>query len=517
LTHPRAPRPPTRRRWLAQALAGTAAGVAAPAWLRQARGADSARFALGVASGCPRPDGVVLWTRLTGPDLPPQVEVAWEVAYDEAFGRIAARGVALAEAAWAHSVHTEPAGLEPGRPWWYRFTALGQRSAAGRTRTAPAPGARATLRFAIASCQRWEHGHWSAWADVTAFAPDLVLFLGDYIYEYPSMPGAAVRSIAGGLVTTLEGYRERHAQYKADPLLQAAHAAAPWLVAWDDHEVENDYAGLMGGLLPFSDFGAQRAAAYQAWWEHQPLPLAMRPRGNALAMHLRLDWGRLARIQLVDNRQHRDPQACPRPGRLFGSGSVVVEDCAELRDPRRSLLGSAQEQWLAEGWSLERPWNLLAQQTLMAPHRTRNRAGQTVAWTDGWDGYPAARQRLLGTAAARQVPGLVVLGGDVHAHYVAHLHADPEDARSPVAGVEFCGTSISSRGPAPARVEAVLAHNPHLLHGDGRHRGSVLFTLDEHRLQADMRAVEQPADPASAVRSSARFSVEAGRARVERG
>ena len=508
------PQVPARRRWLAQALAGSTACVGAPGWLRQAHGAETARFALGVACGCPRPDGMVLWTRLTGPDLPAQVDVAWELAHDEGFSRIAARGVERAGAAWAHSVHAEPAGLEPGRAYWYRFTALGQRSATGRARTAPAAGARATLRFAIASCQRWEHGHWAAWADIAAFAPDLVLFLGDYIYEYPSMPGA-LRSVLGGLVTTLEGYRERYAQYKSDPLLQAAHAAAPWLVAWDDHEVENDHAGLLGGL-PFTDFAAQRAAAYQAWWEHQPLPLAMRPRDGGLPMHLRLDWGRLARIQLVDNRQQRDPQACPRPGRLFGSGSVVVDDCPELRDERRTLLGSAQEQWLAEGWSLERPWNLLAQQTLMAPHRTRNRAGQIVAWTDGWDGYPAARQRLLGTAAARQVPGLVVLGGDVHAHYVAHLHADPENARSPVAGVEFCGTSISSRGPAPARVEAVLGQNPHLLHGDGRHRGSVLFTLDERRLQADLRAVEQPTDPASAVRSSARFSVEAGRARVER-
>jgi alkaline phosphatase D len=503
-----------RRRWLTQVMSGSA-GLAAPAWLRGARGADVPRFALGVASGYPRPDGMVLWTRLTGPGLPDAVDVSWELAHDERFTRIAARGAERAEAAWAHSVHAEPAGLEPGRTYWYRFSALGQRSPAGRTRCAPAPGEAATLRFAIASCQRWEHGHWAAWADVAAFAPDLVLFLGDYIYEYPSMPGA-LRAIAGGLVSTLDGYRERYAQYKADPLLQAAHAAAPWALAWDDHEVENDYAALHGGVLPFGDFAQQRAAAYQAWWEHQPLPRAARPRGAFLAMHTRLDWGRLARIHLLDNRQHRDPQACPRPGRLFGSGSVVMRDCADLQDTRRTLLGAAQEQWLAEGWSLERPWNLLAQQTLMAPHTTRNRQGEPVAWTDGWDGYPAARKRLLGAAAARGVPGLVALGGDVHAHYVAQLHADPEDPASPVIGAEFCGTSISSRGPTPARVGAVLANNPHLLYGEGRHRGSVLFTLDARRLQADLRAVDLPADPASPVRSLARFSVEAGQGRIER-
>jgi alkaline phosphatase D len=504
-----------RRHWLARALAGGAAGLALPAWLRVARGAETARFALGVASGHPRPDGMVLWTRLTGPGLPDAVEVSWELAHDERFTRIAARGVERAEAAWAHSVHAEPAGLEPGRAYWYRFSALGQRSPAGRTRSAPAPGDAATLRFAIASCQRWEHGHWAAWADIAAFGPDLVLFLGDYIYEYPSMPGA-LRTIAGGLVNTLDGYRERYAQYKADPLLQAAHAAAPWALAWDDHEVENDYAALHGGALPFSDFTQQRAAAYQAWWEHQPLPRAARPRGAFMTMHSRLDWGRLARIHLLDNRQHRDPQACPRPGRVFGSGSVVARDCADLQGTRRTLLGAAQEQWLAEGWSLDRPWNLLAQQTLIAPHMTRNREGHAVAWTDGWDGYPAARKRLLGAAAARGVPGLVALGGDVHAHYVAQLRADPEDPASPVIGAEFCGTSISSRGPSAARVDAVLANNPHLLFGEGRHRGSVLFTLDARRLQADLRAVEQPADPASPVRSLARFSVEAGQARVLR-
>jgi alkaline phosphatase D len=483
--------------------------VAASVPLRHAGATSAPRFALGVASGSVRPDGMVLWTRLTGGGLPERVPVQWEVARDEAFREVVARGTEAAEASWAHSVHAEPAGLVPGRPYWYRFTALGDRSAPGRTRTAPEPGAAATLRFAIASCQRLEHGHYAAWDDIVRFDPELVLFLGDYLYEYPGAADA-VRSVAGGLVTTLEGYRERYAQYKADPRLQAAHAACPWAVVWDDHEVENDYAGLVGGL-PLADFETQRAAAYQAYWEHMPFPKAAQPQGAVMRIYGHLDWGRLARIHLLDDRQYRDPQACPRPGRLFGSATVRLKDCPELLDPKRTLLGAAQERWLAEGWSLERPWNLVAQQTLMTRLSWRDPQREPTYWTDGWDGYPHARQRLLATAAQRRVPGLVVLGGDVHAHYVGQLKADYDDPTSPVVGAEFCGTSISSRGMAQSRLDAALPLNPHLLFGQARQRGSIHFTLDARSLQADLRVVDDARDPASAVRSAGRFVVEAGR------
>jgi alkaline phosphatase D len=497
-----------RRDWLRSASA-----LALPAWVRHASAADSPRFSLGVASGQPRPEGMVLWTRLTGPGLPDSVPVQWELAHDEGFTQIAARGVELAQAESAHCVHAEPAGLAAGRPWWYRFTALGDRSRVGRTRTAPAPQMRAPLRFAIASCQRWEYGHYAAWRDITEADPDLILFLGDYIYEYPLLTVDPVRPIRGGLVTTLEGYRERYAQYKADPLLQAAHACAPWLLVWDDHEVENDYAAGVGGLGAglFGDFRQQRAQAYQAYWEHMPFPKAARPVGDAMRIYGHLDWGALARIHLLDDRQYRDPQVCPRPGRLLGSNTVTPRACPELLDPRRSLLGAAQERWLAEGWSLDRPWNLVAQQTLMSRLSWTDPAQEPTYWTDGWDGYAPARQRLLGTAAQRKVPGLVVLGGDVHAHYVGELRSDYDDPRSPVVGSEFCGTSISSRGPAQSRLDAALPLNPHLLYGNSRQRGSVLFQLDARTLQADLRAVDRPRDADSAVRSAARFVVEAGR------
>ncbi len=513
--------------------AAACAGLAALPFVRHARAAEVDRFPLGVASGLAGPDGVVLWTRLIGADLPEQVEVRWEVAHDEAFRRIAARGTEVAERDWGHSVHAEVGGLEASRRYWYRFTALGARSAAGRTRTAPAPGAGEPLAFAIASCQRWDHGHWAAWRHLAAEDElDLVVFLGDYIYESGTPPGLGrVRAHQGGTARTLDDYRARHAQYKGDPALQAAHAAAPWLAVWDDHEVDNDYAGLQSQSLA-PGFAARRAAAYQAYWEHMPFPRSMRPEGAAMRLHRRHDWGRLARIHALDDRQYRDPQACPRPGR-GGSATVRLGDCPALDDPRRSLLGAAQERWLDAGWSRDHGWNLLAQQTLMARLNWRPRGGGDAEgasppgatpssrapdapyWTDGWDGYAPARARLLEGVVRRGIDNVVVLGGDVHANYVCDLKADFDDPRSKTVATEFCGTSISSEGLPQSRLDPLRADNPHLHHARADERGYVHFTLDARRLRARLRVVDDPRDAASGVRTAARFAVVAGRAGAE--
>lgn len=491
-------------------LQGGAALSATPALLRHARAADAPRFALGIASGQPHATGVVLWTLLTGAGLPERVPVQWEIAHDEAFTRIAARGEETAELAWSHSVHAEPAGLEPARWYWYRFSALGQQSMVGRTRTVPAADAQAsTFNFAITSCQRWDVGHYAAWRHVAAEDLDAVMFLGDYIYEYASGP-KAVRPVEGGHVRTLSGYRARYATHKSDPALQAAHAAAPWLLVWDDHEVANDYAKLQGQELE-PDFRAQRAAAYRAYWEHLPFPKSARPLDADMRITGRLDWGRLARIHLIDDRQYRDVQVCPKPGR-GGSNTVALKDCPALLDARRTLLGAEQERWLADGWDRTRPWNLLAQQTLMARFSWTDPAnGAGTYWTDGWDGYPAARQRLLDGVAQRQLGGVVVLGGDVHSHYVADLKADYDDPASPVVASEFCGSSISSLGMAQARVDAARAFNPHIRYGRSDQRGYMRFALDAQQLQAQIRVVDNALDPASGIRTAARFVVDAGR------
>jgi alkaline phosphatase D len=494
--------------------------VAAPACLRHARAADTPRFALGLASGQPQSRTVVLWTMLTGADLPPQVDVTWELAEDEGFQRIAARGTELARTDDHHSVHAEPQGLAPDRWYWYRFRALGQQSAVGRTRTAPAADARVQqLRYAITSCQRYDVGHYAAWRHAAAEPLDLIVFLGDYIYESNQTDATKlVRSVTGGRVRTLAGYRNRYALYKSDPALQAAHAACPWLITWDDHEVENDYAGLQGEFLQ-ADFATQRAAAYQAYWEHMPLPKAARPVQGEMRMYGRLDWGQLARIHLLDDRQMRDVQVCPKPGR-GGSNTVRVADCPDLMDHRRTLLGAAQERWLADGWTADRPWNLLAQQTLMARFgweeaSAGNRGG--MFWTDGWDGYPAARQRLLQTVADKRVPGVVVLGGDVHANYVADLKVNFDDTASPIVASEFCGTSITSLGLDTARLTAARAINPHVHFARSDQRGYVRFTLTPQALQADLMVLDNARDAGSAIQVGARYAVDSGRPGIQLG
>jgi alkaline phosphatase D len=511
---PRPESPMPDRRQALKTAATAAAVMAAVPFVRHVRAADVPRFALGVASGSPRADRVVLWTRVTVPagldDLPERVPVRWELARDEGFRRIEARGVEEAEAAWAHSVHAEPAGLEPGRWYWYRFHALGQTSAIGRTRTAPGPDVPATLDFAIASCQRYEVNHYAAWRHLAADGLDLVLFLGDYLYEYGANP-SNVRRLGLQPLRSLEDFRARHALYRSDPALQAAHAACPWILVWDDHEVDNDYAGLQGQDLD-PGFPLRRAMAYQAYWEHLPFPKAARPVGPSMRIFERFAWGRLATIHALDDRQYRDPQACPRPGR-GGSNTLPERDCPALRDPARSLLGAEQEAWLAAGWDLERPWNLLAQQTLMTRLTWRDPAdpGGPVVWTDGWDGYPIARQRLLDVVRERRVPGVVVLGGDMHAHYVADLRADPQDPRSVPLASEFCGTSISSHGWPQARLDAIRDFNPDLKFARSDRRGAVRFHLDHRRLQASLLGVDDATRADSAVSVLARFVVEAGR------
>lgn len=477
------------------------------------------RFAYGVASGQPRPDRLVLWTLLSGSDLPAQVEVQWELAADEGFREVVARGSEWAVPAWAHSVHAEPGGLAPGRWYWYRFTALGQRSPVGRTRTAPPADATAPLHFVTASCQRWDHGHWATWRHVVQEAPDLIIFLGDYIYESAAAPGRIRAHNAlpeGRSCRTLADYRARHALYKSDPALQAAHAIAPWLMIWDDHEVENDYAGLQGQHLQ-PDFAAQRAAAYQAYWEFLPFPKSAAPRGEHMRIHNHFDWGRLARLICADGRQYRDPQVCPRPGR-GGSTTVRQAECAALDDPRRSLLGLAQEQWLAESWSHSHRWNLLAQSTLMSRAVAQDRfdAERAQVWTDGWDGYAPARQRLLQTVLDRRVSGCVVLSGDVHATYLSELRVDPLAAGSPRVATEFCVTSISSQGASQARADALLEMYPLTRYGRADERGYLSFRLEPHLLRAEVRSVLAPHDPASNLRTAARFAVEASRPVIQR-
>jgi alkaline phosphatase D len=306
-----------------------AGGLALPA------AAQDTPFPLGIASGCPRPTSVVLWTRVAaaGP-------VGWEIAEDERLQRVVARGTATAESRWAQSVHVDVAGLRPGRPYWYRFTSNGVASPVGRTRTAPDPASTpAGLRFVIASCQQYEQGYFAAWRHAATKELDAVLFVGDYIYEM-SWGRNLVRHHTGGRCTLLDEYRERYAQYKSDSDLQAAHAAHPWIVTWDDHEVTDDYTGDSGPIDPDpARFLKQRAAAYQAYWEHLPLPNALRPDGPSMQLYGRYRFGTLAELVTLDDRQYRSHHAC----RATLTRGKPLENCAERLDPARTMLGAEQE------------------------------------------------------------------------------------------------------------------------------------------------------------------------------
>ncbi len=476
-------------------------------------------FSLGVASGYPLPGGMVLWTRLApapaeddggmGREIVP---VRWELATDEAMRKVVASGSAEAAPEWSHSVHAEPQGLAPDRPYWYRFSAGAAQSPVGRTRTAPALDViPARLRFAFASCQQYEQGYYGAYRHIVADAPDLIVFLGDYIYE-SSWGRNHVRKHTGGEPYTLEDYRVRYALYKSDADLQAAHRACPWIVTWDDHEVDNDYADdLSEDGMPRERFLARRAAAYRAYYEHMPLPARMRPQGGQMKIYTRVDWGRLARVHLLDDRQYRSHEACSkRPG---GGGSNVVDaaECAALADPARSMLGAGQEAWLDAALERTRSgWNVIAQQTLMAQLDRQTGTGKRV-WTDGWDGYPAARRRLLDSVAARRPANPVVIGGDVHAHWVADLKSDFDDPHAPVVASEFCGTSITSQGPSQKFVEAALAENPHLKYGRGDKRGYVRVEIKAKQLSVDLRAMESVQTADAACSTLVSYIVEDGR------
>lgn len=509
----------TSRRGFLQALAALGAGGlrAFPAWAQPRFARDP--FTLGVASGYPSHSSVVLWTRLA-PDParadgglePLAIPVRWELAADEAMRHIVAAGTTVADPQWAHSARVEVQGLQPERWYWYRFAVGGARTAPARTRTAPAASAQPErLRFAFASCQQYEQGWYGAYRHIVADEPDLLAFLGDYIYE-SSWGRDHVRRHGAPEPYTLGDYRVRHALYKTDPDLQLAHAACPWIVTWDDHEVDNDYAAdRPEDGMAREPFLERRAAAYRAYFEHMPLPERMRPEGPRMRLYTQLGWGTLARFFVLDDRQYRSWQACPRPNRGGGSNTLDVTACEALSAPGRSMLGWGQERWLERALAESRAgWNVLAQQTRMAQFDQKPGPGRR-AWTDGWDGYPAARSRLLETLASEKIANPVVIGGDVHAFNVCELKRDFDDPASEVVASELVGTSITSQGWSQERLNGLLADNPHMLFADSRYRGYVRVEVTAKQLRADLRAMESVQRRDAPCGTLASFVIEAGR------
>ena len=503
-------------------------------------------FVLGVASGSPTHDSVVLWTRLIESSLDSRpVTVRWEVSDNDKFSRtgIVQSGFQLATTELGHSVHVEVPNLQPDRWYFYRFIAGDAVSSIGKTRTFPISGATVDkLKIAYASCQRWESGYFTAYKHMLAEKPDAVLFLGDYIYEYPGNPLSAVRlpssTASLGFVLTLDDYRNRYAQYKSDADLQAMHAACPWLVTWDDHEVQNDYANLTAGdsgladvFSKPADFAMRRAAAYQAYYENMPIrssaltkSLAGLANGAEMRIFQKVDVGKLASFYLLDTRQYRDRQACSKDGK-FGASMVNPATCTEWLDPRRTMLGAQQESWLnAEFESAKRrdsTWNVMAQSTLFGLRDNKPGEGESY-FNDGWDGYAPARKRLTDSLQKYAVSNPVMLGGDVHENWVGYLKADYSQTSAaqsaPAIGVEFCGTSITSSAGSSAveKTRERLAENPHFVFADAKLRGYGVIEFTAKQLTTTLCVVDNVRSKTTAPSTLAQFVVPAGRATIEK-
>ena len=483
-------------------------------------------FTLGVASGDPSPSGVVLWTRLAPDPLngggmdPHAVEVRYTIFADEALKKTVRTGTTQAVPELGHSVHVEADGLEPAREYWYRFECGGAQSPVGRTKTAPALDAHPdALAFAFVSCQNWPNGYYAAHRHLAEQDFDLAFHLGDYIYE-AKIGEKTARPESADLSAevkkqpiTLEQYRLRYALYKGDKDLQAAHARMPWIVTWDDHEVDNNYADLHDekGMTP-ERFALRRAAAYQAYYEHQPLRLPQKPHGPDCAMYRRLSYGDLARFDVLDTRQYRSPQA---------NGDKAGPRDAELTDPNRVLMGKTQLEWFEKGMA-ESPakWNVIAQQIVMAQTASVNAKGERVYGKDSWDGYPAERERVLRFLHEAKVANPVVLSGDSHKNWVNDLKLDFDKADSPVVAAEFAGTAISSSGVKPEdapKWEGRIAENPHIKWFEGVKRGYMSCHLDRKSYRTDVWAVEDVKSRDSKVENAASIVVEDGKPGVTRG
>ncbi len=485
-------------------------------------------FTQGVASGDPLPDGVVIWTRLApeplaGGGMPRSaIEVQWEVAADPAMRQIVQKGTALARPELGHSVHVELTGLEPARPYHYRFRAGREASPIGHTRTAPALDAMpAALRYISAGCQHFEAGHFTAWRHIDEESEiDFVSHYGDYIYEYRAraLSPTVVRQHNSDEIYTIDDYRNRYAHYRSDPDLQAAHAAHPFLMSFDDHEVDNNWAGIHSEedgsprhpiAVPSEIFALRKQIAFQAWYEAMPVRRAQLPRGADITAWRALRWGRLADIAVLDTRSYRDDQPC---------GDVNGPPCPAVANPAAQILGPAQERWLFDRLANSpATWKILAQQV---PIMRRDFGTNALSISmDKWDAYPAARTRLLTHLHDRAIKNVTVLTGDVHQAWAGTLHLNPDDSKSPAIASEFVATSISSNGDGSETLpatERVMSRNSHIAFFNNR-RGYTLHETTPKQTTATFRGLDYVSRPGAPRVDKGVFVVEAGDPKINKG
>jgi alkaline phosphatase D len=465
-------------------------------------------FEFGVASGDPTKDSVVLWTRLMpDPDRiqswqRESVPVDWQIATDEGMKNVVRSGRELAHPEYGHSVHVDARGLQPNRWYWYRFRSGSAESAIGRTRTAPS-GPVDKIRFAFASCQQFHAGFYTAYQHMVQEDIDLVVFLGDYIYE--SSGGTGLRRVDGPEPTTLELYRKRYATYRSDPRLREIHRLFPWIITWDDHEVDNNYANdVPEHPEPRAEFLKRRADAYQAHYEWLPMPKGCIPVAGREQMYRRVGYGPLLNFFVLDGRQYRSDQPC---------GDGTKQPCAEYFDDHRTMLGSVQEKWLDGQFQSSRAtWNVLANQVRMTPVDYAVGPGERYSM-DSWNGYEAARKRLVASMRDRKLSNPVVITGDIHSNWVGDLKIDYREEHEPIIATEFVGTSISTGGDGGdtrADVEEYLREAPQI-HFFNAQRGYVRCEVTPASITADYRVVERVSTESSPLSTRASFVVEKGR------
>jgi alkaline phosphatase D len=476
-------------------------------------GFDADPFSLGVASGDPTSTGFALWTRLAPRPLEPEgglprakIEVNWELGSDLAMTNIVRSGTSTATPQLGHSVHVEVDGLDPDRWYWYRFRAGDATSTIGRARTMPAESASPErLRMAFASCQHYEQGLFTAYERMAQDDLDIVIHLGDYIYEYAGTD-RRVRKHSGAETRSLDDYRIRYAQYRTDPHLQQMHARCPWIVTPDDHEVDNNYANAISeerNVDPV-DFLERRARAYQVYYEMMPLRRRSLPRGPSMRLYRSVKFGRLAEFQVLDTRQYRTDQ--PNGDRR----SPLNEFALSVRN---SMLGSEQAGWLQSRLlASQATWNVLAQQVMMGMVHYRSSSGEAVYSMDQWPGYAHTRIALVKFLAERRVPNPVVLTGDIHSNWVNDLRVDDRQADSPVVATEFVGTSISTGGNGYDKArnqDRLLSDNPCVQFHNGQ-RGYVRCTITPRNWRSEYQVLEQVTTAGGRAMTKASFVVENG-------
>lgn len=477
-------------------------------------------YKLGIASGDADATGFVLWTRLApkpfeiGFGMETRVvEVEWEVASDESFASIVQSGKAIASPFLAHTVHVEVKGLQPSRVYWYRFRAGGQQSPVGKAKTTPAAGAKLErIKFAVAGCQNWEAGFYTAYKHLIAEEPEVLYCYGDYIYEGGGRPAADPSSpLAGrrhlpGEIYSVDDYRRRYALYKSDANLRAAHQACVWYPVWDDHETENNWASEWDeNGSPPELFRFRRAAAAQAYYEHMPLRATSLPNGTSIQIYRRTAFGDLIDMSLLDTRQFRSNQPC----------NDKAAGCTDLSSAKE-FMGRPQEQWLFNNLKASKAkWNVIAQQVMMMD-LDRDPGPDFRANIDSWAGYRTPRTRTLQGIQASGAKNVVVLTGDEHVNYAGELHIDGRKPGKTPIGLEFVSTSITSAGDgqdASETAKGLLTANEELKFIN-QQRGYVICDVTPQRWESTFRVLEKVSQPDMPIKTRIKMVIETGSNRM---